>query len=65
MPDGCCVCLCYLPLQRKVQNKISSGAGHPGCPGKRARKRLCVCVTQFSVAILCGRLSYIPICILM
>jgi len=28
--DGRCVCLCYLPLHRKVQKKFSSGTGSPG-----------------------------------
>ena len=34
-----------LPLHHKVQ-KFSSGTGLPGGPGKRAVKRLCVCVVE-------------------
>jgi len=43
----------YLPLYHKVHNKISSGSGYPGSPGKRVRKRLCVCM--------CDRLLFLKL----
>jgi len=42
-----------LPLHHKVQ-KFSSGTGSPGWSGKRAVKRLCVCVCKMTDSNCCN-----------